>query len=68
MQTNKLDRFPLIAVGGEFWEKFMAFVGDTLLGEGTISPEDLQFLHRVETAEDVVRVIRHAGLRTAERA
>jgi uncharacterized protein (TIGR00730 family) len=62
MQTNKLERFPLIAVGGEFWDKFVAFVADTLLKEGTISLEDLQFIHRVDTAEDVVRVIREAGL------
>jgi hypothetical protein len=62
MQTNKLERFPLIAVGGEFWDKFVAFVTDTLLQEGTISLEDLQFIHRVDTAEDVVRVIREAGL------
>ena len=27
-----------------------------------ISLEDLQFIHRVDTAEDVVRVIREAGL------
>jgi predicted Rossmann-fold nucleotide-binding protein len=52
-------------VGGEFWDKFVAFVADTLLKEGTISLEDLQFIHRVDTAEDVVRVIREAGLTPA---
>jgi uncharacterized protein (TIGR00730 family) len=62
METNKLERFPLIAVGGEFWEKFVEFVRDTLLKEGTISREDVQFIHRVETADDVVRVILAAGL------
>ncbi len=65
MQTRKLERFPLIAVGGEFWDKFVAFVSDTLLREGTISPEDLQFIHRVDTAEDVLRVIHEAGLMPA---
>jgi uncharacterized protein (TIGR00730 family) len=65
MQTNKLERFPLIAVGGEFWDKFVAFVADTLLKEGTIGLEDLQFIHRVDTADDVVRVIREAGLKPA---
>ena len=62
MQTRKLERFPLIALGGEFWQKFSEFLRDTLLVEGTISPEDVQFIHRVDTAEDVVRVIREAGL------
>ena len=62
MQTNKLERFPLIAVGGEFWEKFVEFVRDTLLHEGTISDEDVKFIQRVETAEDVVRIVREAAL------
>ena len=25
MQTRKLERFPLIALGGEFWQKFSEF-------------------------------------------
>jgi uncharacterized protein (TIGR00730 family) len=62
MQTNKLDRFPLIAVGKDFWNNFADFVRDTMLKEGTISPEDVQFIHPVDTAEDVIRIIREAGL------
>jgi uncharacterized protein (TIGR00730 family) len=67
MQTRKLERFPLIAVGGDFWDKLVGFVRDTMLAEGTVSPEDVQFIHRVETAEDVIRVIREAGLLPAPR-
>jgi len=67
MQTHKLERFPLIAVGGDFWDELVAFVRDTMLAEGTVSPEDVHFIHRVETAEDVIRVIREAGLLPAPR-
>jgi hypothetical protein len=62
MQTNKLERFPLIACGQEFWDKFVAFVRDAMLKEGTISLEDLQFIHRVDTASEVVRIIQEAGV------
>ena len=62
MQTNKLERFPLIACGQEFWDKFVAFVRDAMLKEGTISLEDVQFIHRVDTASDVVRIIQEAGV------
>jgi uncharacterized protein (TIGR00730 family) len=62
MQTNKIERFPLIGVGTDFWDRFAGFVRDTMLAEGTISPEDVQFMHRVDTAEDVIRIIREAGL------
>jgi uncharacterized protein (TIGR00730 family) len=67
MQTGKLERFPLIAVGGEFWDGLVAFVRDTMLAQGTVSPEDLRFIRRVETAEEVIGVIREAGLLPAPR-
>jgi uncharacterized protein (TIGR00730 family) len=62
MQTNKLERFPLIACGQEFWDKFVAFVRDAMLKEGTISLEDVQFIHRADTAEETVRIIQEAGV------
>jgi uncharacterized protein (TIGR00730 family) len=62
MQTRKLERFPVIAVGGDFWDSLVDFVRDTMLAEGTVSPEDVQFIHQVDAAEDVIRVIREAGL------
>lgn len=62
MQTNKLERFPLIPVGKDFWGKFADFVRETMVHEGTISPEDVQFIDPVDTAEDVIRIIGEAGL------
>jgi hypothetical protein len=67
MQTGKLERFPLIAVGGGFWDKLVDFVRDTMLAQGTVSPEDVRFIHRVETAEEVISVIRDAGRMPAPR-
>ena len=67
MQTGKLERFPLIAVGGDFWDRLVDFVRDTMLAEGTVSPDDVQFIHQAETAEDVIRVIREAGLLPASK-
>ena len=58
MQTNKLEHFPLITLGGEFWDSFQSFVTETLLREGTVSPEELGFMHRAETAADVLRLVR----------
>ena len=57
MQTNKLEHFPLIAVGQQFWEPMISFARDTMIREGTLSPEDARFIHLAETAEDVVRLI-----------
>jgi len=62
MQTDKLERFPLIAVGTQFWDPLIAFARDTMIPQGTLSTEEAQFIHRVDTAEDVIRIIREAGL------
>jgi uncharacterized protein (TIGR00730 family) len=59
MQTNKLVHFPLIAVGGSFWDHFERFVRDAMLGHGTISEEETHVIHRAETAAEVVRLVRN---------
>lgn len=60
MQTNKLEHFPLIAVGSEFWDKFFVFARDAMLAEGTISQEDVGFIHRADTAADAVSIIQES--------
>ena len=58
MQTNKLNHFPLIAVGGEFWDHFDTFVREAMVKQGTISAEETRVIHRAETADEVVRLVR----------
>jgi len=58
IQTQKVERFPVIAVGSEFWEELVEFARDAMLREGTIAPEDARVIDRADTADDVVRIIR----------
>ena len=58
MQTNKIEHFPLIAVGSEFWDDLIDFARDKMIREGTLSPEDARFVHLADTAADVVRLVR----------
>jgi uncharacterized protein (TIGR00730 family) len=58
IQNGKVERFPVIAVGREFWEEFVDFVRTVMLREGTISPDDARVLHLADTAAEVVRIIR----------
>jgi uncharacterized protein (TIGR00730 family) len=58
MQTNKIEHFPLIAVGNDFWDDLIDFARDTMIREGTLSPEDARFVHLADTAADVVRLVR----------
>ena len=57
VQTEKVEHFPVIAVGRDFWEELADFMRKAMLKEGTISAEDTRLLHLADSAEDVVRII-----------
>ncbi|MCB1476895.1 MAG: LOG family protein, partial [Rhodobiaceae bacterium] len=50
IQTGKVRRFPLVLFGEAFWRKVINF--DALVEAGTISPQDIDLITFVETAED----------------
>jgi len=58
IQTQKVERFPVIAVGGDFWVELADFVRKAMLKEGTISPDDARVLDLADSADDVVRIIK----------
>ena len=62
MQTGKLESFPLIAVGADFWDPLISFARATMIRQGTLQEEEARFVHRVDTAHGVIDVIREAGL------
>ncbi len=50
IQTGRMERVPLILFGAEFWRKVVNF--RELADFGTISPEDLELISFVETADE----------------
>jgi len=62
MQTGKLERFPLIAVGADFWDPLISFARETMIRQGTLDEQEARFVRRVDTAQGVIDVIREAGL------
>jgi hypothetical protein len=58
VQTGKLERFPVISMGGQFWADLRAFAVNTMFREGTISASDADFIHDAATPEDAIRIIR----------
>ncbi len=58
IQTNKIEKFPIILVGTEFWEGLMDWVKKTLLDSfANISPGDMDLIHLVDTADEVVEIL-----------
>ncbi len=57
IQTAKIGRFPIVLVGKSYWGGLLDWVRNTMLGEGNISPGDLDLINVVEDATEAVKVI-----------
>lgn len=58
IQTNKIELFPIILVGKEFWEGLFDWIKETLLERnGNISPKDLDLIHLVDTSDEVIYIL-----------
>jgi hypothetical protein len=54
IQTGKIEEFPLVLMGREFWRPLMTFVGERLLGEGTVAPGDVARLLVTDSPAEAV--------------
>lgn len=58
IQTNKIEKFPIILVGTDFWEGLLDWVRKILLDSFTnISDKDLDLVHLVDTPEQVIEIL-----------
>ena len=54
VQTRKINMVPIIFVGKDFWHGFRQWVKKDLLGNGMISPEDLDLFKVVDSGQEAV--------------
>ncbi len=64
IQCEKIDRFPIVAMGAEFWGHMRGFARDALIAERTISQRDLDLLKVTDSVEEAIGHIRR-GIPTA---
>lgn len=58
IQTNKIEKFPIILVGSDFWEGLLDWIKKVLLDKfNNISPKDMDLIHVVDTAEEVLHIL-----------
>lgn len=58
IQTHKIEKFPIILVGTEFWEGLLDWVKSTLLESfGNVSVKDLDLIHLVDSEDEVVAIL-----------
>jgi uncharacterized protein (TIGR00730 family) len=61
VQCRKLQGFPIVAMGSEFWQHMRNFVRGSLVNEHTISPDDLDLLQVTDSTEVAVQYIREGA-------
>jgi len=58
IQTHKIEVFPIIMVGTEFWSGLIDWIKSTLVEKfGNISATDLDLIHLVDTKEEVIEIL-----------
>ena len=58
IQTHKIEKFPIILVGTEFWAGLIDWIKTTLLKEfGNISEKDLELINVVDTEDEVIHIL-----------
>jgi uncharacterized protein (TIGR00730 family) len=58
IQTHKIGRFPIVLVGKKYWSGLLDWIKEVVLGqERNISPDDLNLITLVDTADEAVAVI-----------
>jgi uncharacterized protein (TIGR00730 family) len=68
IQTHRVQHFPTILVGREFWQPMLNWIDDRLEDEGLISRGDKELLVTAETPEEVCAHVRRASAAQREAA
>jgi len=68
IQTQKIQNFPIVLMGVEYWEPLVTFIRDRLITQGTISPEDMDLLKVTDSPEEAIAHIASCGVPAARAA
>ena len=63
IQTGKIQEFPLVLIGTEFWRPLLDFMHGRLIKEGTIDPSDAQRILLTDSPEEAVAGIADIAMR-----
>lgn len=63
IQTQKIQDFPLVLMGRDYWRPLLDFLRDRLLAERTIDPADAGRILVTDSAEEAVESIRGVAVR-----
>lgn len=56
IQTGKVDRFPIVAMGTDYWQPLLDFIRDKMHHEGTAQPGEVEAITTDSCAEAVAHI------------
>lgn len=59
IQTGRVERFPVILVGSEYWKGLIGWMKEAMLKKGRIDKKDLNIFRIADTAEEVLKIIKN---------
>ncbi len=57
IQTEKIENFPVVLYGPEYWGGLIEWIKDKMMGEGCISPEDMDLFTLTDSVEEATGII-----------
>jgi uncharacterized protein (TIGR00730 family) len=57
VQTEKIDHFPIILFGRDYWQGLLEWVRADVIEHGNVSPEDLELIEVCDDIEEIVDII-----------
>ncbi|HEY7358216.1 MAG TPA: TIGR00730 family Rossman fold protein [Ktedonobacterales bacterium] len=57
IQTGKVEMFPIILFGSQYWGGLLDWIKTLMLAEGKIAPEDLELMQITDSPEEVAQII-----------
>lgn len=57
VQTRKIEHFPVVLFGSDYWEKFIDWMRDPMLREGCISEDDLGIYSVTDDPQEAAHII-----------
>ncbi|GAB3112983.1 TIGR00730 family Rossman fold protein [Janibacter alkaliphilus] len=62
-QTGKVTSFPVVLVGRDYWGGLLDWLRESALGDGMVSPEDIDRLYLTDDVDEAVAYVRSASAR-----
>lgn len=59
VQTGRIRKMPVILMETEFWQGLIDWIRNRLLGNGLISPEDIDLFHMVDEPAQALDIVRN---------